>query len=106
MDRTPHVYILAGESGVLYTGVTNNLLRRFAEHKRKKIPGFTKKYNVTKLVWFEVHGRAFCAISREKEIKAWRRERKIALVEGMNPRWKDLTEMLQRDSSPAKAGSE
>jgi len=95
MDRTFHVYILAGESGVLYTGMTNNPLRRIAEHRQKKIPGFTKRYNVTKLVWFEAHGRATSAIAREKEIKGWRGEKKVALIESMNPYWKDLTEMLQ-----------
>ena len=81
----------------MYTGVTNTLLRRVREHKQKKVAGFTKRYNVAKLVWFEAHGRATSAIAREK---------KIAFIEAMNPRWKDLTEMLQRDSSPAEAGSE
>ena len=99
MDRTFHVYILAGDSGVTYTGMTNNLTRRIREHKQKKIPGFTQKYNVTKLVWFEAHGRATSAIAREKQIKGWSRAKKLALVEAKNPRWMDLTEMLQRDSS-------
>jgi putative endonuclease len=99
MDRTFHVYILAGDSGVVYTGMTNNLMRRISEHKQKKIPGFTQKYNVTKLVWFEAHGRATSAIAREKQIKGWSRTKKLALVEAKNPHWKDLTEMLQRDSS-------
>jgi putative endonuclease len=67
MDRTFHVYMLAGKSGVLYTGVTNNLVRRVWEHKQKQIPGFTQKYNVTNLVWYEVHGRATSAIAREKQ---------------------------------------
>ena len=84
MDRTFHVYILAGESGVLYTGMTNNLLRRIWEHKQKKIPGFTQKYNVTKLVWFEAHGRATSAIAREKQIKGWGRTKKVALIEATN----------------------
>lgn len=106
MDRTFHVYMLAGESGVLYTGMTNNLLRRMREHQQKKIPGFTKKYNLTKLVWFEAHGSAIGAIAREKEIKGWRREKKITLIEAMNPGWRNLTEMLQRDSSLVEAGSE
>jgi putative endonuclease len=92
MDRTFHVYILAGKSGVLYTGVTNNLVRRVWEHKKRKIPGFTQKYNVTNLVWYEVHGRATSAIVREKQIKAWRRSKKVALIEAMNPQWKDLSE--------------
>jgi putative endonuclease len=99
MDRTFHVYTLAGESGVLYTGMTSDLMRRIGEHKQKKIPGFTRKYNVTKLVWFEAHGRATSAIAREKQIKGWSRAKQVALIEAMNPLWKDLTEILQRDSS-------
>jgi putative endonuclease len=92
MDKAFHVYMLAGKSGVLYTGITNNLTRRVWEHKQKGIPGFTQKYNVTNLVWFEAHGRATSAIAREKQIKAWRREKKVALIEAMNPDWKDLSE--------------
>jgi putative endonuclease len=91
MDRTFHVYILAGKSGVLYTGITNDLVRRVGEHKQKRIPGFTQKYNVTNLVWFEAHGRAMSAIAREKEIKAWRRDKKVALIAATNPQWKDLS---------------
>jgi putative endonuclease len=92
MDRTFHVYILAGKSGVLYTSVTNNLVRRVWEHKQKQIPGFTQKYNVTNLVWYEVHGRATSAIAREKQIKRWGRTKKVAPIEAMNPQWKDLSE--------------
>jgi putative endonuclease len=91
MDRTFHVYILAGKSGVLYTGITNDLVRRVGEHKQKRIPGFTQKYNVTNLVWFEAHGRAMSAIAREKEIKAWQRDKKVALIAATNPQWKDLS---------------
>ena len=98
MDKTFHVYILSGISGVLYTGVTNNLLRRIWEHKQKKIPGFTKKYNVTNLAWFEAHSGPAGAIAREKQIKGWSRAKKIALIEHMNPHWKDLTETLQSSS--------
>lgn len=90
MDRIFHVYIMAGKSGVLYTGITNNLLRRVAEHKQKQTPGFTQKYNVTNLVWYEAHGKATSAISREKQIKGWSRAKKVALIEAMNPHWKDL----------------
>jgi putative endonuclease len=92
MDKTFHVYMLAGKSGVLYTGVTNNLVRRVWEHKQKLIPGFTQKYNVTNLVWYEVHGRATSAIAREKQIKRWGRAKKVALIEAMNPQSKDLSE--------------
>lgn len=95
MDKVFHVYILASNSGVLYTGITSNLLRRIWEHKQRKIPGFTQKYNVTNLVWFELHGTAASAITREKEIKAWRRSKKVALIEAKNPRWRDLTEDLR-----------
>jgi putative endonuclease len=92
MDRTFHVYMLAGKSGVLYTGMTNNLVRRVWEHKQRKIPGFTQKYNVTNLVWYEMHGRAASAFALEKQIKGWGRPKKVALIESMNPQWKDLSE--------------
>jgi putative endonuclease len=94
MERTFHVYILAGKSGVLYTGVTSNLVLRVHQHKQRKISGFTQKYNVTRLVWFEAHGRATSAIAREKQIKAWTRAKRIALIEKANPQWKDLSEGL------------
>jgi len=85
MERTFHVYIMAGNSGVLYTGVTSSLAKRVGEHKLKFIPGFTRKYNITKLVWFEPHSSVRAAIAREKEIKAWRRSKKVALIESLNP---------------------
>ncbi|MBZ5539924.1 MAG: GIY-YIG nuclease family protein [Acidobacteriia bacterium] len=91
MERTFHVYIMASKSGALYLGVTSNLARRVNQHKNKLISGFTQKYNVTKLVWFEPHATIRAAISREKEIKAWRRAKKIALIESLNPHWKDLS---------------
>jgi putative endonuclease len=94
MDKIFHVYIVASESGVLYIGVTSNLLRRIYEHKEKRFDGFTKRYNVTKLVWFELHGTARSAISREKEIKKWRRSKKVALIDANNRKWKNLTETL------------
>jgi putative endonuclease len=94
VDRTFYVYLLASKSGVLYTGMTNNLVRRVWEHKEKRIPGFTQKYKVTKLVWFEVHGRATSAIAREKEIKSWRRSKKVALIEARNQHWTDLSDGL------------
>jgi putative endonuclease len=95
MGKTFHVYILAGESGVLYVGMTNDLVRRVLEHQRKQSPGFTRTYNVRKLVWFEAHGTASSAIAREKPIKGWLRFRKIALLEAANPRWKDLSSELR-----------
>ena len=86
------VYILASKSGILYTGVTNNLERRVLEHKRKILPGFTKKYNVNRLVYFEETDDILAAIFREKEIKGWIRKKKIALIERENPNWNDLSD--------------
>ena len=85
-----HVYILASATGVLYVGVTNNLERRIAQHKEKRVSGFTKRYSVTRLVYFEPYGDVRNAIAREKEIKAWRREKKLALIRSMNPSFRDL----------------
>jgi len=86
-----HVYILASATGVLYVGVTNNLERRIAQHKEKRVSGFTKRYSVTRLVYFEPYGDVRNAIAREKEIKAWRREKKLALIRSMNPSFRDLS---------------
>jgi len=82
------VYIMTNKSGTLYTGVTNNLERRTYEHKHHLVNGFTKKYNIDKLVYFEETNDINAAISREKQIKGWFRKRKIALIELMNPGWK------------------
>jgi putative endonuclease len=86
------VYIMTNKSGTLYTGVTNNLERRIFEHKRHLVQGFTKKYKIGKLVYFEETNDIHAAISREKQIKGWLRKKKIALIESMNPGWKDLSE--------------
>jgi putative endonuclease len=75
----------------LYTGVTNDLQRRVYEHKNKLVKGFTKKYNVIKLVFYEVCNDIESAILREKQIKGWLRAKKIALIESMNPEWRDLS---------------
>jgi putative endonuclease len=90
--RQYYVYIVTNRSRTLYTGVTNNLYRRVYEHKNKLIGGFTKKYNITKLVWYEVTSEVTSAIAREKQIKGWLRKKKIILIESMNPGWKDLSE--------------
>ena len=83
-----YVYIITNkENKVLYTGVTNNLERRIYEHKNKIIKGFTSKYNVNKLVYFEETKDVNEAIAREKEIKGWRRSKKVALIESVNPAW-------------------
>ena len=86
------VYIMSNVTGMLYTGVTNNLERRVFEHKTKLVPGFTSKYNLTQLVYYESTDSIDVAISREKQIKGWLRKRKVALIETMNPEWKDLSE--------------
>ena len=85
-----YVYIMSNKSRTLYTGVTGDLGRRVYEHKHKIVPGFTSKYNITRLVFFEVTQDIQAAISREKQIKGWLRKKKIALIESVNPEWKDL----------------
>jgi putative endonuclease len=87
-----YVYIMASASRNLYTGVTDNLERRVAEHQRKLIRGFTSQYNVNRLVHFEVLGDIRTAITREKQIKGWLRIRKIALIDSANRDWKDLSD--------------
>ena len=89
-----YVYILANRSKTLYTGVTNNLARRVWQHKKRETPGFTCSYNIDGLVYYESFGEIRSAIHREKQIKGWLRAKKIALVESMNPRWRDLTPTL------------
>ena len=86
-----YVYLLASDrNGTLYIGVTNDIVRRVFEHKSKAVPGFTKRYGVDKLVWFEIFDDPTSAITREKELKKWRREWKIQLIEEQNPQWIDL----------------
>jgi putative endonuclease len=86
-----YVYILASKkNGVLYIGMTNDLRKRIFEHKNKLIDGFTKRYNVNKLVYFERTNQPQDAIIREKRLKKWKRQWKIELIESMNPEWKDL----------------
>ena len=89
---TYYVYILASENNrVLYIGVTNDLIRRIAEHKGESIPGFTATYHVHKLVYCEPCNDAYAAITREKQLKGWRREKKVKLITESNPFWKDLS---------------
>jgi putative endonuclease len=91
-DHYYYVYILTNwNNRVMYVGVTNNLERRIFEHKNKLLEGFTKKYNLNKLVYFETTSDIRSAIHREKEIKNWRREKKNRLVETSNPEWNDLS---------------
>ncbi len=86
-----YVYILTNKSRTLYTGITNDLNRRLYEHKNKLIEGFTKKYNISILVYFELFNNPDDAIRREKQIKGWLRKKKIDLIESTNPEWKDLS---------------
>jgi putative endonuclease len=91
---TYYVYIVASVSRTIYVGVTNDLARRMYEHRTKATDGFTAKYNVDRLVWFEATGSISAAISREKQIKKYSRKKKIALIETENPAWNDLAEEL------------
>src|SRR5437667_12182897 len=89
--RTFYVYIMTNRSGTLYTGVTNNLMRRVYEHKHHLTPGFTSKYKVDRLVYFEFGESISAAIEREKQSKGWTRKKKLDLVRTSNPKWKDLS---------------
>ena len=99
------VYIMAGESGVIYVGITNDLERRVVQHKKRAAPGFTARYNLTKLVYFEVFRDVRAAIAREKELKGWLRKRKVALIESVNPTWNDLSPDWVRSSALAATGA-
>jgi putative endonuclease len=89
------VYILASrKNGAIYVGITNDLVRRIYEHRTKAVHGFTSKYNITRLVWFEIYDDPISAISREKELKKWKRAWKTQLVEAQNPHWNDLYESI------------
>jgi putative endonuclease len=87
-----YVYILANGKRMLYVGVTNDLQRRINEHRLKQIPGYTQHYNISRLVYFESTLNVSAAIVREKQIKGWIREKKLALIEASNPKWADLSE--------------
>ena len=92
MSKEYYVYILTNKSRTLYAGVTNDLVRRVYEHKKKLIKGFTSKYHIQYLVYYETTSSIYSAIQREKQIKGWLRAKKIALIESTNPDWKDLSE--------------
>jgi putative endonuclease len=87
-----YVYIMASSTCTLYTGITNNYLRRAHQHKNHQVKGFTDKYNVNRLVYVEAFSDTTSAITREKQIKNWTRNKKINLIESINPDWKDLSE--------------
>ena len=89
-----YVYILAnGRRGTIYIGVTNDLVRRAYEHRNRLVKGFTSKYHIDQLVYYEAHSTAMSAIEREKQLKGWKREKKIALIESTNPQWLDLANL-------------
>ncbi len=91
MMKQYYAYIMTNRSRTLYIGVTNNLERRVYEHKHKLTPGFTSKYNMTQLVYYEVYDDVREAIAREKQLKGWLRTKKVALIETMNSEWEDLS---------------
>ena len=99
--RDYYVYIMTNASQTLYTGVTNNLERRVYEHKHKLVPGFTSRYQINRLIYYEVCGDIRAEIAREKEIKGWSRAKKIALIESMNRTWEDLSRDWDDSSDPA-----
>ena len=92
-----YVYIMTNRSKTLYTGVTDDLARRVYEHKNKLVKGFTQKYNIARLVYYEITSDVHAAIQREKQIKGWLRKRKIALIEAANPEWEHLSEGWYED---------
>lgn len=98
--KSYYVYIMTNKSRTLYTGVTNNLVRRAYEHKNKLVPGFTARYNLTSLVHFEKTGNIKAAIAREKQIKGWLRAKKISLIESANPKWADLSSGWHEKENP------
>jgi putative endonuclease len=102
MGRTYSVYIIASRSRNLYVGVTNNLGRRLIEHRDGLAPGFTKRYRIFRLVYYEVFGDIRAAIAREKEIKGWRREKKLWLINRDNPCWEDLAQRVADERAAEK----
>jgi putative endonuclease len=97
LTKTYCVSLLASKrNGTLYVGVTNDLVRRVWEHREHVVPGFTKRYDVTKLIWFEVHNSIEAAITREKQIKAWKRQWMIDLFRDSNSDWSDLYPSIAR----------
>ncbi len=103
-DKQYYVYVLTNKSNkVLYIGITNDLVRRMFEHKNKLVNGFTKKYNLMKLVYYEATGDVESAIRREKQIKNWHRDWKINLVNQFNPEWRDFSEEFLRDAETSSA---
>jgi putative endonuclease len=95
MSQQPAVYLLSSKrNGTLYVGVTSNLVKRVWEHRNNLVEGFTKRYGVHLLVWYELHASMDSAIKREKRLKDWRRKWKVHLIESTNPDWEDLYPMI------------
>ena len=95
VSKQPAVYILASKkNGTLYIGVTSDLIKRIWEHKNNLVKGFTKRYNVHNLVWYEMHDNMASAIEREKKMKEWKRAWKLELIESSNPSWNDLSDTI------------
>jgi len=90
--KTFYVYIMGSKSGTLYVGMTSDIKKRVYEHKNHSMPGFTDKYNIDKLLYVETTGGPSSSINREKQIKAWKREKKVALIDSINSEWNDLSE--------------
>jgi putative endonuclease len=102
--RQYYLYILTNRyNEVLYIGMTNDIIRRIFEHKNKLVEGFTQKYNLTKLVYYEIATDVKSAINREKQLKNWHREWKINLITEFNPEWKDLSKEIQGDAETSSA---
>jgi putative endonuclease len=91
-ERTYYVYILTNKSGTLYTGVTGNLRGRVWQHRTKQVKGFTQRYNIDRLIYYETFSDVWSAIEREKQIKGWVRRKKLDLIATLNPHWQDLSE--------------
>jgi putative endonuclease len=95
MKKQFYLYIMTNpKHTVTYVGVTSNLQERVLQHREKSVPGFTSRYNINKLVYYEIFPDAYSAISREKQIKGGSREKKVELINSMNPKWEDLSEKL------------
>jgi len=104
-ERRYYVYIMASKGRVLYIGVTGSLIARVLQHKASEIDGFTKRYHVTRLVYYEVFQYVNNALARETKIKKWRREKKVALIEASNPTWEDLAADWGRPVAMTRADS-
>jgi putative endonuclease len=99
-SRTYYVYILTNKSGTLYTGVTGKPRGRVWQHKTKQVEGFTQKYHIDRLIYYEIFSDVWAAIAREKQIKGWMRQRKVDLIASMNPEWRDLSEGWYGEEKP------